>query len=91
MAEIAYNQVMTTGHGKYPPTQVNASQSKVFVNGQALLVAGDLANNHGHDPVGMCVASQSKVFVNGIAVIMKGDSLTDGDKIAQGAPNVFIN
>ena len=36
MAEIAYNQVMTTGHGKYPPTQVNASQSKVFVNGQAL-------------------------------------------------------
>lgn len=90
MPAIAYNGVMTTGHGKYKPTKINASQSKVFVSGQPILIVGDLADNHGHDPVGMCVASQSKIFINGVAAMQIGDSLSDGDRIAQGSPKVFI-
>lgn len=90
MPAIALNQALTTGHGKYKPTNINATQTKMFVGGINVLVAGDLANYHGHTPVGQCVASQSKFFVNGIPAIMIGDSLTDGDHVAQGSSKFFI-
>ena len=90
MTAISYDGAMTTGHKPYPPTKINASQSKVFVNGKAVLVNGDEADNHGHSNPGKCIASQSKVFVNGKAVIQVGDKLTDDDNVAQGSSNVFI-
>lgn len=90
MPAVSFNQAMTTGHGKYKPTNINASQTKVFVGGIAVLIAGDLANYHGHNPVGQCIASQSKFFIGGIPVIMIGDSLTDDDHVAQGSPKFFI-
>lgn len=90
MPAISYNLAMTTGHGKYPPTAINSTQSTVFVSGIAALVAGDEANYHGHTPVGKCIATTSKVFINGIAAIQIGDALTDGDYVAQGSPKVFI-
>lgn len=90
MAAIAFHQSMTTGHGPYPPTQVNASQSKVFAESKAVVINNDLANNHGHTPVGMVIASSSTVFIGGIPAAQVGDSLTDGDTIAQGSSKVFI-
>lgn len=90
MASIAIDQSMTSGHGPYPPTQVNASQTKVFVEGKAAIINNDFANNHGHTPVGQVIASSTTVFINGIPAAQIGDSLTDGDTIVQGSSKVFI-
>ena len=90
MASVSHDGSMTTGHGPYPPTPIQATQSKVFVSGIAALVDDDEANYHGHTPVGKCIASTSKVFISGKAVVQIGDSLTDSDHVAQGSPKVFI-
>ena len=90
MSALSYHNALTTGHGKYKPTQINSSQTKVFVEGKPALVAGDIANDHGHSPPGVCIASTTKVFIGGIPAIGIGDSLTDGDYVAQGSSKVFI-
>lgn len=90
MPAVSYNGAMTTGHGKYKPTSINASQSKFTVSGIPVLVNGDLANYHGHTPVGQCIAT-SKLFVGGRAVVRIGDMLTDGDTVAMGSPKLFSN
>ena len=41
MAGLSYDKALTAGHSAYPPTQVNATQGKVFVGGIAVLVDGD--------------------------------------------------
>lgn len=91
MPAVSYDQAMTTGHGPYPPTQINASQSKFFVEGKPVLINNDKANNHGHSPVGMCIATTTKLFVGGIPVVRIGDMLTDGDTVAQGSSKLFSN
>lgn len=90
MPAISYNGCMTTGHGKYKPTQINSSQSKFFIEGKAVLVDGDMANYHGHSPVGKCIAS-SKFFISGKAAVKIGDPLDDGDTVSQGSSKFFIN
>lgn len=91
MQAVAINNAMTTGHGKYGPTNIPATQSKLFVGGQAVLINNDAANYHGHSPVGRCIASSTKLFVNGIPVVRIADMLTDGDTVAQGSPILFSN
>ncbi|ADG60062.1 PAAR motif of membran proteins [Acinetobacter phage Acj9] len=91
MPAVSYNNCMTTGHGSYGPTNIPATQSKLFVAGQAVLINGDAANYHGHSPVGICIATSTKLFVNGIPVVRIGDMLTDGDTVAQGSPKLFSN
>lgn len=92
MPALSFNMCMTTGHGKYKPTNVPATlQSKFFISGQPALLQGDKANYHGHSPVGECIATTSKFFIGGIPIIRIGDPLTDGDYIAQGSPKFFIN
>ena len=56
MASVSHDGAMTTGHGPYPPTPIQATQSKVFVGGIAALVNDDNADYHGHTPVGKCIA-----------------------------------
>lgn len=90
MPSVSFNMCATTGHDSYPPTQVPATQSKLFVQGQAVLKNGDIALPHGHPIPGKCIASQSKLFVQGIPIIMIGDSLDDGDFMAQGSPKLFV-
>lgn len=90
MPAVSFNMCLTTGHDSYPPTQVPSTQSKLFLQGQAALVNGDIALPHGHPNPGKCIASQSKLFVQGKAVIMIGDQLDDGDHMAQGSPKLFI-
>ncbi|CAL1778096.1 hypothetical protein vBAbaMPhT2_171 [Acinetobacter phage vB_AbaM_PhT2] len=90
MSAISYDKAMTTGHGPYPPTQINSSQTKFFIESKAALVTGDLANNHGHTPVGACIATSSKFFIGGKAAVQIGDPLTDGDTVAQGSSKFFI-
>ena len=90
MPAVSFNMCMTTGHDSYPPTQVPATQSKLFVQGQAVLKNSDEALNHGHKNPGKCIASQSKLFVQGQAVIMIGDRLDDDDYTAQGSSKLFV-
>lgn len=87
MPGIAYNMAMTAGHGKYPPTAVIASQSKVFVGGIPALVDGDSIIPHPHD--GKCQAS-SKVYIGGKAAAKMGDPISCGDMIAMSSSTVFI-
>ena len=91
MPAISFNNCLTTGHGRYGPTNIPSTQTKLFISGQAALVAGDAANYHGHSPVGICIATQSKFIISGIPAIMIADPLTDGDVVAQGSPKLFIN
>lgn len=90
MSAVSYNGAMTTGHGKYKPTSINASQSKFTVGGIPVLVNGDLANYHGHTPVGQCIGT-AKLTVGGRPVVRIGDPLTDGDAVAMGSPKLFSN
>ncbi|CAH6634883.1 Phospholipase [Escherichia phage vB_Eco_TB34] len=46
MAGLSYDKAKTTGHGNYPPTVINATQSKVFVEGIPVLVEGDPITPH---------------------------------------------
>ena len=90
MSAVSYDGAMTTGHGSYPPTKINSTQTKVYINDKAILVNGDKADSHGHSPVGTCIATQTKVFINGIAVVQLGDPLSDGDYVAQGSNKFLI-
>lgn len=88
MPALTYNGCRTTGHSIYPPTTVIASQSKVFTQGQAVVIQGDHIIPHPHD--GTCIASTSKVFVQGQPAIRIADKLSCDDNIAQGSSKVFI-
>ncbi|APD20546.1 PAAR motif of membran proteins [Klebsiella phage KPV15] len=71
MAGLSYDKCVTAGHSAYPPTEVNATQSKVFTGGIAVLVDGDSITPHTktvdpHDTHGGVVQPRtSKVFVTG--------------------------
>lgn len=91
MPAVSFNGAMTTGHGPYPPTPIQSTQTKMFVNGLAVLVNGDVANPHGHPGIAQCIATTTKLFIQGKAVVRIGDSLTDGDTVAQGSPKLFSN
>lgn len=96
MAGLAYDKAMTTGHSNYPPTVVNATQSKVFVEGIAVLVEGDPITPHTktvdpHDTHGgTAVASTAKIFVSGKKAIMMADRITCGDTVALSSSKVYI-
>ena len=96
MAGLSYDKARTTGHSTYPPTIINATQSKVFVEGIPVLVEGDPIVPHRntvepHDTHGgECVAGTSKVFVTGKKAVQMGDRISCGDTVAFSSSKVFI-
>lgn len=96
MAGLAYDKSKTTGHSNYPPTIVNATQSKVFVEGKAVLREGDRIVEHTktvnpHDTHGgSAIASTNKIFVSGVKAVMMADRITCGDTIALSSSKVYI-
>lgn len=96
MAGLSYDKARTTGHEQFPPTIINASQSKVFVEGIPVLVEGDSIiphtrtvkpyDTHG----GTTVASTPKVFVTGKKAIQMADRISCGDTVAMASPKVYI-
>lgn len=89
MAAVTYNGAMTTGHGKAKPTQLVATQTKMFVDGLAVVVAGDpIIPHRGHE--GVTIPSQTKLFIQGKPAIMIGDSISCGDMVAMGSPKLFV-
>ncbi|BBC78220.1 PAAR motif of membran proteins [Escherichia phage EcS1] len=96
MAGLSFNQCVTAGHDAYPPTAVNATQSKVFTGGIPVLVDGDKITPHTktvkpydtHD--GTVQPRTSKVYVTGKKAVQMADPISCGDTVAQSSNKVFI-
>lgn len=80
MLGIVYDGCRTKGHDKYPPTVVNATQTKVKVQGKGVVCNGDPITPHPHG--GQVIAS-GKIKINGRAVALMNDPISCGDTIAQ--------
>lgn len=96
MPGLSYNKARTTGHGNFPPTDINATQGKVFVEGIAVLVEGDPITPHTRTTKpydthgGTTVASTPKVYVTGKKAIQMADRISCGDTVAMASSKVFI-
>lgn len=96
MAGLSFNNAVTAGHEAWPPTNVLASQSKVYVDGIQVLREGDQIIEHTEikKPYethgGTVIARTSKVFVQGIKAAQMADSISCGDTIAQSSSKTFI-
>lgn len=96
MPGLTYDMAWTTGHDTYPPTQIQATQGKVFVDGIKVVVEGDRIIPHQntvepydvHD--GYVIPATAKVFVGGKPAASIGDPISCGDTIAQSSSKVFI-
>lgn len=96
MAGLSFNNAITSGHEAWPPTNVIASQSKVFVDGIPVLREQDEIiphteikkpyETHG----GKVIARTSKVFVQGKKAAQMADSISCGDTIAQSSSKTFV-
>ena len=97
MAGLSFNKCLTAGHSAYPPTEVNATQSKVFTGGIAVLVAGDPITEHTEikKPYethgGVTQPRTSKVYVTGKKAVQMADPISCGDTVSQSSDRVFIN
>ncbi|ARW58131.1 hypothetical protein [Serratia phage X20] len=97
MAGLSFDKCVTAGHSAYPPTAVNASQSKVFTGGIPVLVDGDQITPHTktvkpYDTHGGSVQpSTSKVYVTGKKAVQMADPISCGDTVAQSSSKVFLN
>lgn len=96
MPGLSFDKAVTAGHDSWPPTIVNATQAKTFVESIPALVEGDQIvphtemvkpyETHG----GSAVATTSKVFIGGKRAIMMADPISCGDTVAQSSSKVFI-
>ena len=83
---------MSAGHCFYP-VPLQGGSGNVFINGRGAGRVGDpypphSCGNSTHQ--GNLGSGSSKVFINGRAAGRVGDSLTCGDTVGMGSPNVFI-
>ena len=97
MAGLSFDKCVTAGHQSYPPTDVNATQSKVFTGGIRVLVAGDQITPHTkttkpYDTHGGSVQPRTtKVYVTGKLAVQMADPISCGDTVAQSSSKVFIH
>ena len=86
---------MSTGHPHcYPPTPASSGSPNVFINGIPAIRLSDPWVTHGACPVhrphsGSSSSGSSTVFCNGKPLCRVGDSISCGDAMAEGSPNVF--
>lgn len=97
MPGLSFDKCITSGHRAWPPTDINATQSKVFTGGKPVIVDGDKITPHTetkdpherHD--GVIQPRTSKVFVGGKKAGGIGDPISCGDTMAQSSSKVFIH
>lgn len=80
------------GHGCFPPRPNDEGSPNVFVNGLPVHRLGDHWVTHCCGPAchdGVASSGSSTVFVNGKAICRVGDSISCGDTMCDGSPNVF--
>lgn len=96
MAGMSFDKCITSGHGAFPPTVVNSTQSKVFVEGITALVEGDQITPHTrivkpYDTHGGTVQPKTnKVFISGKKAVQISDKISCGDTVAQSSHKVYI-
>ncbi len=85
---------MSQGHDGYAPRANDQGSPNVFVNGKPQHRVGDHWPSHTnqHDShEGQASEGSSNVFCNGKAKCRVGDKTSDGDTMAEGSPNYYIN
>lgn len=96
MAGLSFDKCVTAGHASWPPTIINASQSKVFTGGIPVLVEGDQIVPHTEmvEPYethgGSVQPRTSKVYVTGKKAAQMADPISCGDTVSQSSGKVFI-
>ena len=99
MPAVARKDDMSTGHGCFPPTaMVQTSASKTYFNGKLAGTKNAECQFATHS-CGIVVHPQSsrtpsssagKTYIEGSLAVRIGDSIGDGDAVAQGSANSFI-
>lgn len=96
MPGLSYNNAVTAGHEAWPPTNVIASQAKVFVDGIPVLREGDQIIEHTEikkpyeTHSGTVISRTAKVFVQEIKAAAMADGISCGDTIAQASSKTFV-
>jgi len=84
----------TTGHAGFHPTLSAAGAPTVFINGKPAMISGIPFIVHSNPSpsahVGTSDSGSGSVSICGQPACRVGDSLSCGDVIASGSPNVFI-
>ena len=85
-----------SGHACYPPRQVIAWSSNVFVNSKGchrqfdgLGPHCDLCDEHHPCHISMSIQGSSQVYVNSRQLMRVGDPVACGSSIATGSSNVY--
>ena len=84
---------VSAGHCFFPRENCQGSPN-VFINGIPVHRVGDSWPIHKckkKKHASVQAQGSPNVFANGVAVCLIGDSLSCGDALSQGSPNVFIN
>ncbi len=90
---------MSTGHGGFPPTaMITTPVAKTYFNGkfpgvvdeQCKFAAHSLVNTVHNSDIRYPSSGASKTYIEGKLAARIGDNLNDGDAIAEGSPNSFI-
>jgi uncharacterized Zn-binding protein involved in type VI secretion len=80
------------GHGCFPARPNTEASPNVFVNGKRVHRVGDAWDTHCCGPVchdGVASSGSNTVFINSKPVCRVGDSISCGDTMCEGSPNVF--
>lgn len=85
---------MSTGHSDYPSRPNIQASSDVIVNNKGVHRKGDRwavhCNHHPRCHDGVASSSSNTVFANKKGIVRIGDSVSCGDHVAQGSPNVIV-
>jgi uncharacterized Zn-binding protein involved in type VI secretion len=97
MAAASRKGDLSAGHGCFPPTAcVNSLATRTFINGILAQKQGSSFNSHRcgkttHPTSSRTTSSgSSTVYIEGARAVRIGDSISCGDSVAQGSPNVQI-
>lgn len=83
---------ISCGHDCFPPRPNDEGSPNVFVNGKPVHRVGDHWATHCCGPTchdGTASSGSGSVFVNGKAICRVGDTISCGDTMCEGSPNVF--
>lgn len=99
MPAVSLKGKMSTGHGGFPPTAMTSTPvSKTKFNGifpgvvdpQCKFAAHSLGNTIHPEDIRYPSSGASKTYIEGKLAARIGDPLNDGDAIAEGSSNSFI-
>jgi uncharacterized Zn-binding protein involved in type VI secretion len=93
MAAASRRGDLSAGHACFPPTNCTSGvASKTFINGIPAQIIGSSYTSHRCGKsihfTRLTSTGSSTVFIEGVPAIRIGDSISCGDSVGQGSPNV---